>query len=112
MLRRAWRPIRFESLVSATRADVRLTMIGGAPLVGDARCARCSRRVAKSYARVTVDGASELLARWIARRVAGAAPCRARPRGGVVMVSVSEVEPRACDGPLDASTRSRCRFSP
>jgi cytosine/adenosine deaminase-related metal-dependent hydrolase len=63
----------FESLVGATRADVRLTMIDGAPLLADAalRPAFTARRAA--FRNVRVDGSPRLLARWIADRASALA---------------------------------------
>src|SRR5262249_12973412 len=60
----------FESLVSANRADVRLTMIDGAPLFMDLalQAAFATRRMA--LRRVRVDGSPRVLARWIADRAA------------------------------------------
>src|SRR5262245_17600832 len=65
----------FESLVSATRADVRLTMIDGAPLVADGalQTAFAARRAA--FRRVRVDGSPRLLARWIVDRASALAVC-------------------------------------
>jgi cytosine/adenosine deaminase-related metal-dependent hydrolase len=59
----------YESIVSATRNDVRLTMIGGKPLVGDTAMARVFVARKQPFAQVTVDGAPRLLAGWIAARV-------------------------------------------
>lgn len=60
----------YASVVSSSRAEVRLTMVGGMPIVGDtamqavfdARWQRCNA--------VAVDGAPRLLARWIVRAAA------------------------------------------
>lgn len=59
-----------ESVAASTRADVRLCLVGGEPLVGDTalRAVFDSRR--QPAARVRVDGRERLMARWIARRVA------------------------------------------
>jgi cytosine/adenosine deaminase-related metal-dependent hydrolase len=65
--RRAGDP--FDSVVASTRDDVRLTMIGGVPLVGgrEMRPVFAARR--QRHANATVDGAERLLASWIARHV-------------------------------------------
>jgi cytosine/adenosine deaminase-related metal-dependent hydrolase len=68
-------PDPYESLVSATRADVRLTMIDGAPVVTDRSLARVFDAKRESYARVWLDGSERLMATWIARRVAKMALC-------------------------------------
>jgi cytosine/adenosine deaminase-related metal-dependent hydrolase len=59
----------FESLVSATRADVWLTMMGGLPLVGDRRMRAIFTATRQACVDALVDGAPRLLARWIASRV-------------------------------------------
>jgi cytosine/adenosine deaminase-related metal-dependent hydrolase len=61
----------FECLVGATRADVRLTMIDGAPLIADARMTPVFDARRERYMRAQVDGADRLVARWIGKRVAG-----------------------------------------
>jgi cytosine/adenosine deaminase-related metal-dependent hydrolase len=59
----------FESLVSANRGDVRLTMIDGAPMVADRALERVFIARREPYVRAKVDGSERLLAKWIARRV-------------------------------------------
>lgn len=63
----------YESLVKATRADVRLTMIDGAPLFAGMglESAFAARRTA--FRHVRVDGSPRLLARWIVSRASSLA---------------------------------------
>lgn len=58
----------FDTLVRATRGDLRLTMIDGVPVVADAGLAGIFRACREPYAEIRVDGRLRLLARWIARR--------------------------------------------
>lgn len=58
----------FESLATATRADLRLTMIEGVPLVADPGLACVFKARHESAASARVDGAERLMANWIARR--------------------------------------------
>jgi cytosine/adenosine deaminase-related metal-dependent hydrolase len=59
----------FAAIVQSTRADVRLTMIGGLPLVGDRSMRSVFTAMRQSCVDALVDGAPRLLTRWIARRV-------------------------------------------
>ena len=59
----------FDTMVSTTRADLRLTMLDGATLVADDRLAAVFRATHQQYVSARVDGSQRLLAQWIARRV-------------------------------------------
>jgi cytosine/adenosine deaminase-related metal-dependent hydrolase len=59
----------FDSIVAATRDDVRLTMVGGQPLVGGQEMRPVFAAGWQRYTTITVDGSNRLLASWIARRV-------------------------------------------
>lgn len=59
----------FESVVAATRADLRLTLLDGMPLVADESCADAFGAAGEPCVPARVDGARRLLAKWIARRV-------------------------------------------
>jgi cytosine/adenosine deaminase-related metal-dependent hydrolase len=59
----------FDSLVSASRSDVRLTMINGKPCVGDPALAAAFGAASVATMPARVDGADRLVARWIGRRV-------------------------------------------
>jgi cytosine/adenosine deaminase-related metal-dependent hydrolase len=60
----------FASVVSSRRTDVRLTMIGGAPLCGDHAMRHVFDTRRQKYVTGAVDGVEKLVARWIARKVA------------------------------------------
>ena len=66
--RRAGDP--FDSVVAATRDDVRLTMVGGVPLVGGPEMQPVFAACGQRFATVKVNGAERLLTSWIARQVA------------------------------------------
>ena len=59
----------FDALVSASRSDVRLTMIDGKPCVGDPVLAAAFDAASVATMPARVDGADRLVARWIGRRV-------------------------------------------
>ena len=59
----------FDSLVSASRSDVRLTMINGKPCVGEPVFAAAFDATSVATMAARVDGADRLVARWIGRRV-------------------------------------------
>lgn len=59
----------FDTIVNGRRGDVRLTMIGGAPLFGDASLECVFTAARQPHAAVQLDGGTRLLARWIANRV-------------------------------------------
>ena len=61
----------FETLVAATRADVRLTMIDGKPIVGEPALRKAFEATAVKPATASVDGTPRLVAAWIADRVSG-----------------------------------------
>ena len=63
-------PCPFDTLVSASRQDVRLTMIDGAPRVADPSLASVFDATNTDWSSASVDGAPRLVARWIARHVA------------------------------------------
>lgn len=58
----------YESLVAARRADVRLTMVGGAPLVARPDLTAVFDATHTAAAAVRLDGAPRLMAAWIAKR--------------------------------------------
>ena len=60
----------FDTLVSATRQDIRLTMIDGEPRVADASLANVFTATNTDASPATLDGAPRLIARWIGRHVA------------------------------------------
>ena len=59
-----------ESIVSSTRADLRLVMRDGQPMVATPDLADIFRARRESFAPVRVDGSERLMAKWIARRAA------------------------------------------
>ncbi|MEZ5418161.1 MAG: amidohydrolase family protein [Vicinamibacterales bacterium] len=63
----------FEVLARATRADVRLTMVGGQPAVADPALAPVFEAARLPALPARVDGMSRLVARWIGRRAAALA---------------------------------------
>jgi cytosine/adenosine deaminase-related metal-dependent hydrolase len=63
-------PDPLAALLAATRRDVRLTMIDGAPLVADCDLGDVFRSQSKSHKRVRVDGDERLMAEWIVKRAA------------------------------------------
>jgi cytosine/adenosine deaminase-related metal-dependent hydrolase len=60
----------FDTLVSASRSDVRLTMIDGQPGVGEPALSRAFEAAGVPSAPATLDGSPRIVARWIARHVA------------------------------------------
>jgi hypothetical protein len=60
----------FDTLVGASRQDVRLTMIDGEPRLADPALAPVFAATGTDAAAATLDGAPRLVARWIARHVA------------------------------------------
>lgn len=66
-------PDPFDALTSAWRTDVRLTMIGGIPLLGDLEMQTIFTAARQRSVRVGVDGEERLLAQWIAARAASLA---------------------------------------
>jgi cytosine/adenosine deaminase-related metal-dependent hydrolase len=59
----------YDSLVNATRTDVRLTMIDGQPCVADSSLAAVFDATSVDHASASLDGAPKTVARWIARHV-------------------------------------------
>lgn len=59
----------FDTLVGASRGDVRLTMIDGRPAVAEPLLARVFDASGVDASPAVVDGAPRLVARWIGRRV-------------------------------------------
>ncbi|HYE85958.1 MAG TPA: amidohydrolase family protein [Vicinamibacterales bacterium] len=60
----------FDTLISASRADVRLTMIDGQPYVAEPDCARVFEAAMVPASPATLDGSPRIVASWIARHVA------------------------------------------
>jgi cytosine/adenosine deaminase-related metal-dependent hydrolase len=63
------RPDPYESVIASTRAEVRLAMIGGEPLVGDQTMRELFSARRQPHALARIDGQLRLLAGWVARRV-------------------------------------------
>ena len=66
------RPIEtcpFDTLMSASRGDVRLTMIDGKPAVGETNLQKVFEAARVPSAAASLDGSSRIVARWIADRV-------------------------------------------
>ncbi len=61
----------FDTLVGAARTDVRLTMIDGQPGVGEPAMSRAFDAAGVPHASATLDGSPRIVARWIAKHVAG-----------------------------------------
>ena len=59
----------FDTLVIATRTDIRMTMINGKPAVADPALAAVFQATSVSTAAATVDGAERIVARWIGSHV-------------------------------------------
>lgn len=59
----------FDSLVSASRGDVRLTMIDGEPGVGETSLIAVFKATGVEARPAQLDGSPRLVARWIARQV-------------------------------------------
>jgi cytosine/adenosine deaminase-related metal-dependent hydrolase len=60
----------FDTLVTASRGDVRLTMISGEPVIAEPSLARVFEASDVDSAPALVDGSPRRVARWIARHVA------------------------------------------
>jgi cytosine/adenosine deaminase-related metal-dependent hydrolase len=60
----------FDTLVGASRGDVRLTMIDGRPVVAEPSLSRVFDAAAVATSMATLDGAPRVVSRWIARKVA------------------------------------------
>ena len=59
----------FDTLVAASRSDVRLTMISGEPVVADPSLARLFGATGVDSSPALLDGSPRLVARWIGRHV-------------------------------------------
>jgi cytosine/adenosine deaminase-related metal-dependent hydrolase len=59
----------FDTLVNSSRGDVRLTMIGGEPVVAESTLAPLFEATGVDASPALLDGSPRLVARWIARRV-------------------------------------------
>ncbi len=67
------RPIEscpFDTLVHAARSDVRMTMIGGEPVVAEASLAHAFAASSVEAVPAVLDGSARAVAAWIGRRVA------------------------------------------
>jgi cytosine/adenosine deaminase-related metal-dependent hydrolase len=60
----------FASLIEATRTDVRLTMVDGVPVAGDASLAPIFTAAGVATMAARLDGTPRVVAKWIGRRVA------------------------------------------
>jgi cytosine/adenosine deaminase-related metal-dependent hydrolase len=60
----------FDTLVSASRTDVRLTMVDGVPAIGEPELLPAFTAARVTVAGASVDGCSRVVAKWIASRVA------------------------------------------
>jgi cytosine/adenosine deaminase-related metal-dependent hydrolase len=60
----------FVSVLDSRRTDLALSMIGGAPLIGDPAMHAVFPAGRRGYVMASVDGADRLIAPWIARRIA------------------------------------------
>lgn len=63
-------PCPFDSLVRATRSDVRMTMIDGKPCIGEPSLAATFKAAAVASMPAQVDGATRIVASWIGKHVA------------------------------------------
>ncbi len=59
----------FDTLVTATRSDVRMTMIGGKPAVAEPSLAPVFEASAVETSQAMLEGSPRLVARWIGRHV-------------------------------------------
>ena len=66
----ALEPCPFETLVGARRGDVRLTMVGGLPMVAHTDLIAVFDHTRTPVLPVSLDGAPRLLAAWVAERTA------------------------------------------
>lgn len=66
---RALETCPFDTLVSASRTDVALTMIGGQPCAAEPKYAPAFDASNVSTAEASLDGTPRIVARWIARHV-------------------------------------------
>ena len=61
----------FDTLVGATRTDIRLTMLDGKPAIGEPQLAAAFRSAGVRSMPARVDGAARIVAAWIGRHVRG-----------------------------------------
>lgn len=66
---RALRPCPFDALVTASRIDVRMTMIGGRPCIAEPALAPAFKATRLPSMPAVVDGSPRMVAAWIGRRV-------------------------------------------
>ena len=59
----------FDTMVSASRTDVRLTMIDGMPAIGEPELTRAFHAAGVASRPARLDGAPRVVAKWIAARV-------------------------------------------
>jgi len=59
----------YDTLVSASRTDVRLTMIGGEPAIAEPSLCGLFDATGVDASSALLDGSPRLVARWIARHV-------------------------------------------
>lgn len=59
----------FDTLMAAARTDVRLTIIGGQPRVGEPSMAAAFRAAAVETSEATLDGSPRIMASWIGRHL-------------------------------------------
>ena len=67
---RSLAPCPFDTLVSASRTDVRLTMIDGMPAIGEPELMPAFRAAGVAALPARVDGGPRVVAKWIGTRVA------------------------------------------
>ena len=67
---RSLAPCPFDSLVTASRTDVRLTMVDGMPAIGEPELMPAFQAAGIAAIPARVDGASRVVAKWIGARVA------------------------------------------
>lgn len=61
----------FDTLTSASRSDVRLTMVDGKPVIGEPALWKVFDAAVVNVADVTLDGSPRIIAKWIADHVSG-----------------------------------------
>jgi cytosine/adenosine deaminase-related metal-dependent hydrolase len=67
---RSLAPCPFDTLVSASRTDVRLTVVDGRPAIGEPELAPAFRAAAVAAVPARVDGSERVVAKWIGAHVA------------------------------------------
>jgi hypothetical protein len=66
---RAFQPCPFDALVTASRADVRMTMIAGKPCIAEPSLSAAFDAARLSSLPAIVDGSPRRIAAWIGRHV-------------------------------------------